>query len=108
MKRNFRETGEVGEKQFDLILDKDSDVLHPRVRKPPKQAEKGRGWQFISLAGELGFDIALPMVMGLVGGRYLDARWGTHPRATLVLLGFGFVIACTSLIRIVRDAMKKR
>jgi|GEM_PF-3547262 len=107
MKRIENPNDEVGEKQFDLVMDNTHGVLHPRIRKHLKQT-KSRGWQFISLAGELGFDIALPMVGGLAFGKFVDGKLGTHPKATLVSLGIGCIISCTSLIRIVKDAQKKR
>lgn len=107
MKPKSKTTDEVSEKQFDLVLEEDHGFLHPKVRKPLKKIKK-RGWRFISLAGELGFDIALPMVGGLVLGKFFDERWNSHPKATLVFLGVGFVIACASLIRIVLDVIKKR
>jgi len=107
MKAISEEIDGVGEKQFDLEIGEGKTLAHPRFRKQ-KSGRKGPDWKFFSLAGELGFDIALPMVLGLICGIQLDARFGTHPRATLILFVIGCVIAGTSLIRIVRDASKER
>ena len=40
-------------------------------------------WQALSLAWELGFMIALPIVAFGMFGKYLDGRWGTAPGLTL-------------------------
>ena len=95
---------------FDVILEDVETGIRPRKVKAveKKSSERGGGWQFASVAGQVGFDIALPMALGLVGGVKLDERWGTRPKATLLLFGLGFVISCASLIRIVRDALNSR
>jgi len=52
----------------------------------------GSKWQAVNLASELGFIIAIPIVaLGLLG-KYLDARWGTHPYLKLA----GLVLAIVS------------
>mgnify|MGYP001568115122 FL=1 len=95
---------------FDVILEDVETGIRPRKPKSTdkKLSDNGGGWQFVSVAGQVGFDIALPMVLGLVVGVKLDERWGTRPNATLILFGLGLVISCASLIRIVRDALRRR
>lgn len=55
-------------------------------------------WRALAIAGELGYTIAIPIVLFALGGRMLDLRWGTSP--WLLLAGIflaivvsGFVIA---------------
>ncbi len=96
----------VEEKKFDLIVDEHTTGAHPREKKDiPKSSTNGM--KYFALAGELGFDIALPMVLGFIVGEKLDARWGTQPKATIGLFLAGLVLSCTSLIRIVRDVIRK-
>lgn len=99
--------GEVEEKQFDLVVDEGETKAHPRQKKQGAGKGQGGGWKYLSLAGELGFDIAIPMVAGLVIGERLDKAWGTAPRMTLGLFVAGLILACASLIRIVRDVFRK-
>ena len=108
MKQNYRKLDEVCEKQFDLVVGNDEVNTRPRVKKRFSTSKDKEGWNYFSLAGQLGFDIALPMVLGLVIGTNLDDRWGTRPKATLIFLMIGLFFSCTSLIRIVRDASHKR
>lgn len=95
---------------FDVILEDVETGIRPRKMKAADKsvADKSGGWQFASLAGQIGFDIALPMVLGLVVGVKLDERWGTKPNATLILFAVGLMISCASLIRIVKDALDRR
>lgn len=94
---------------YDVILEDVETGIRPRkVKATEKRATGSAGWEYVGLAGQIGFDIALPMVLGLVAGVKLDERWGTRPRATLVLFFLGLLMSCASLIRIVRDMMHKR
>jgi len=101
---------EDDEEQYDVILEDVETGIRPRAIKSvlTKKKSRGSGWQYASLAGEIGFDIALPMVLGAVVGNKLDLEWGTRPKAALVLFLVGVVISCTSLMRIVRDVLNKR
>lgn len=94
---------------YDVILEDVETGIRPRKIKISETKKSGKGgWEFVGLAGQIGFDIALPMALGLIGGVKLDERWGTRPKATLILFGLGLVLSCASLIRIVRDMSVKR
>ncbi|MEA3308139.1 MAG: AtpZ/AtpI family protein [Chloroflexota bacterium] len=53
-------------------------------------------------ATSLGWDLALPIFGGVLGGHYLDLRWGTQPALTLGLLLLGIVIGFLNIWRFVR------
>lgn len=94
---------------YDVILEDVETGIRPRKIKISEKKKSGNGgWEFVGMAGQVGFDIALPMALGLVAGVKLDERWGTRPKATLVLFGLGLILSCASLIRIVRDTISKR
>ncbi len=104
--KNFREEQK---ERFDVILEDVEGNIRPRkVKVGDKKNPSGGGWQSAAVAGEIGFDIVLPMVLGLVGGAKLDELWGTRPKATLLLFFVGLAMGCASLIRIVRDALRRR
>jgi hypothetical protein len=98
---------DIGEKQFDLHMDTSETMTHPRVKKnaPIRQTN---GFKYFGLAGELGFDIALPIAAGFILGAKIDSRYGTGPKATIGLFIFGLLLSCASLIRIVKDVSGKR
>ena len=97
---------DVSEKQFDIRLKPGETNIHPRIKKTVIRGQSD-GWKYFSLAGELGFDIALPMALGLIVGTKLDARWGTSPKIAIGLFVFGLALSCASLIRIVKDVSRK-
>lgn len=94
---------------YDVILEDEEGNIRPRKIKTliPKKPQDG-GWRYVGLAGQIGFDIALPMVVGLLAGVKLDAAWGTRPKATLLLFFIGLCLGCASLLRIVRGVSHKR
>lgn len=54
----------------------------------PRQEEPGT-WQLVALVGELGYLVAVPLVVLAGGGRLLDRRLGSSP----LLLLSGIIIA---------------
>jgi len=53
--------------------------------------ETRRLFSELAYYSSLGFQIALSIVIGLAAGIYLDRRFGTAPRLTLIFLGMGIV-----------------
>lgn len=103
-----KKSGTNEEEHFDVILDDVETGIRPRaIKSDPKKAKKSSGWGMATSLGEVGFDIALPMTLGLIAGVKIDEHWGTRPKATLLLFFLGLIIGCTSLIRIVYDSLRK-
>ena len=51
-------------------------------------------WQSLGVLGMVGWPIALGSVGGSLFGRYLDARFGTGIRYTLMLMTVGVLAGC--------------
>lgn len=49
----------------------------------------GRFWSSLAVLGSVGWPIVLLATGGAILGRYLDLRWGTGIRLTLMLLAVG-------------------
>jgi ATP synthase protein I len=62
----------------------------------------GRFWQSLAMVGSVGWPIVLLATGGALLGRYLDGRWQTGIRFTLVLLAVGTVAGCYAAWRVVR------
>ena len=48
-------------------------------KKPQEIKEKNQTWSALSLAWQLGYSIAIPLVVLALGGRILDKKFGTSP-----------------------------
>ncbi|MCD4739072.1 MAG: AtpZ/AtpI family protein [Anaerolineae bacterium] len=53
-------------------------------------------------ATSLGWDLALPIFGGVLGGHFLDLRWGTKPALTVGLLLLGILAGFLNIWRFVR------
>lgn len=58
--------------------------------------EDNKTWSAISLAWELGYSIAIPLVVFAIGGRLLDRKLGTSP--WLLLTGIFLAIPTSTYI----------
>jgi hypothetical protein len=69
----------------------------------PRKLDK---WAMATLAFEMGYIIALPLVLFGLAGKYLDGRLGTEPWLALagVLLAIG--VTTVWLIRKLKDYLK--
>lgn len=59
-------------------------------------------------ASEMGFSIALPIVLGTFFGLWLDGKFNTHPKLTLSFLFIGIFFGFTNLYLIVRTYSNKK
>lgn len=64
-------------------------------------------WNALSLAFELGYIIALPLVFAGVGGRFLDNRYNTSPLFILVGITLAVIITSVWLVFKLKDFMKE-
>lgn len=56
----------------------------------------------LGVYGAIGFQLAISVVIGVLGGRYLDARWGTTPWLTIVGMLLGSVAGFWNLIKLLK------
>lgn len=62
----------------------------------------GRFWRSLALIGSVGWPIVLLATGGALFGRYLDTRWGTGVRFTLMLLTIGTALGTFIAFRTLR------
>lgn len=62
---------------------------------PDAQPPKSPTWQALGLAWELGYSIAIPLVLFALAGRWADKRFSTSP--WLLLGGMGLAIIFTTI-----------
>jgi len=59
-----------------------------------KTSKPEKSWSAVSLAWQLGYTIAVPLVLFALAGRFLDRKFGTTP--WLLLAGIILAIASTT------------
>ena len=64
-------------------------------------------WYILSLVGQLGFIIAIPLVLLALAGRYLDKVWHTSPLFLLVGMGLALIISSAVVWKMVKEIENK-
>ena len=88
--------------EFDDELE---DEFEYRIRRQRARIEEGRKekgesfWRYLGLIGVVGWSVVLPMVVGLLAGRWIDRSYGTGYAWTVGLLLFGLVMGCVNAWR---------
>jgi F0F1-type ATP synthase assembly protein I len=70
----------------------------PEHEVPPRLA----AMKAMGGVGTIGLEVGLSVVVGLLGGQYLDGRFGTGPWLTVLGFGFGLAAAVRSVMRQMR------
>jgi ATP synthase protein I len=60
-------------------------------------------WRQAGTTGAVGVEISLAIVIGYIGGRYLDGWLNTTPWLSWIGFGAGVGASAKALIRVVRD-----
>lgn len=82
----------------------------PRVKWAARVAPLPRGGKLLNTAARLasvGIELALSIVIGLLGGRWLDGKLGTAPWLMIAGLLLGVFAGFRSLIRTARKAQRE-
>lgn len=59
-----------------------------------------------ALASTISFQLAIPILLGVFGGRYLDDRFGTQPWLMIAGLFLGLAAGVVGVIRVVQSFFK--
>lgn len=92
--------------KFSLILDRES-IQYRKKEDKVFRKKRGSAFEYFSYVGEIGFTIALPIASGGVLGAFLDRRFHTYPKITLLLLFLGILVSIGAFIRYVQDVVER-
>jgi ATP synthase protein I len=78
-------------------------ILRGREEGPPSF------WRAVAMFGAIGWAVALPTLLGVALGTWIDHRWPSHYSWTLMLLLGGLAMGCADAwMRINREQEKRR
>jgi ATP synthase protein I len=71
------------------------EVARKAARRRKAARERDRGvWFSLGLFGLVGWSVAVPTLLGVALGVWIDARWPSRISWTLTLLFVGIVVGC--------------
>ena len=76
------------ERMIRQVASKQERMIRARGQKDPL-------WSSIDILGVVGWSVAIPTLIGVAAGLWLDHHWRTRFSWTLMLLLAGLVIGCT-------------
>jgi ATP synthase protein I len=76
--------------------DQFGDQISQRARRKQRAREQRRrtAWFGLGMFGLVGWSVAVPSLMGIALGLWLDARWPGRPSWTLTFLIIGVILGC--------------
>lgn len=77
-------------------------------REQAKSEKKRSFWVGLGMFGMVGWNVALPALLGALAGRWLDARFQTEGFSwTLALIALGLVVGCFNAWRWAHKVMRR-
>ena len=77
-------------------------------QKPARPAGGDESWSAVSLAWEMGYSIAIPLVVFALIGRFLDKKFGTSPWLLLVGILLAIISSTYIIYKKTTDIMNKK
>ncbi|HWJ02611.1 MAG TPA: AtpZ/AtpI family protein [Verrucomicrobiae bacterium] len=62
--------------------------------------------RYLALGSSIGTSLVVPVVLGILAGRYLDGRYGTEPWFSLAGVLLGLAMGVISIVHIIRLIMR--
>ena len=84
-----------------------NQVHAKEARKLRARRRRGRGvWFGLGAFGVVGWSVAIPTLIGLALGLWIDATWPSQASWTLMLMLGGVILGCVNAWRWLRSEMK--
>lgn len=74
-----------------------------------QNSNQGPWWKpGVQIFSEVSTWIAVPIILALIAGKYLDEHYDTKPTLLLVSAGVGFLITSYGIVRAVKNFVKNK
>jgi len=104
LEKNYGESTDRKE-VYRLQLD-ETGFVKRRDEETKHRKKADKAWYYLGFVGQIGYAIALPIAGGGVLGEYIDRRFSTYPKATLLFLLLGIILSLVGFIDTIRDLIK--
>ncbi|MFZ2025088.1 MAG: AtpZ/AtpI family protein [Microgenomates group bacterium] len=103
---NITEDTKKAGKRYEVSVYEDEliEKILPKKRTGLKQEKPALF--YIGYVGQVGFMIALPIAGGAALGSYLDTKWVSYPKMTMIGLVLGIVISIINFIAVIKEIIK--
>lgn len=92
--------------QFDLVLGDQSTETRTVLKSSKSVLALNATWQYLGVVGDIGFTIAIPIVLGGLLGTYIDTNFGTKPKGVLLFLFLGIILSIVGFISRIKDIIE--
>lgn len=99
-------TKQLVNERWDMGFNGSETLVPARRKKPTKQKVSSDSWWYLGRIGQIGFDIAIPIVGGALLGKYIDNLVGSYPKATLIFLLMGIVLSVFRFVQIILELIR--
>ena len=70
--------------------------LREKRKLRTRRKKTGDAWFGLGMFGVVGWSVAVPMVLGMFAGVWIDLKWPGPPSWTLMLMLIGIIIGCVN------------
>jgi ATP synthase protein I len=89
-----------------LEIDESGRILTKKPFNKQKINQSRESWIVLGYVGQIGFTVAIPIVIGAVAGSRLDVYSHSYPKFTLGLLILGIIVSLIGFVGTIVDIIK--
>ncbi|MGO8692800.1 MAG: AtpZ/AtpI family protein [Rectinemataceae bacterium] len=86
--------------------DKDSEARRKEIGRRKELADRKAALAWLGTLGIVGWSVAIPILLGIVLGRWMDSLFGTGPALMIVFLVAGIVLGCGAAWRWIKKRIE--
>lgn len=95
--------------EYDIKIEEAGYSINPRKADIKSRSANGAEyWFYLRVAGQVGYAVAVPLVIGALVGRSIDIKFGSYPKATVWGIFIGLFISFVTFTKIVKEIIQKR
>jgi hypothetical protein len=94
--------------RFTIDISDEHTTLISKKSDSNKKRDGQEMWVYVGKIGEIGFGIAIPIVLGAFAGSFIDEKFLMYPKATLGGIMIGLVISVFTFIKTIQMIIENK